>query len=67
VVVAQTFNPSPLKAEGARSLSSKPTWSIEGVPVYPGLQKKPFLNKTKQKHQKTNDYPTQRNRKEDMS
>ena len=37
VVVVHDFNPSTGEAEAGRSLSSKPSWSIERVPGQPGL------------------------------
>jgi hypothetical protein len=39
VVVVHDFNPSTGEAEAGRSLSSKPSWSIERVPGQPGLHR----------------------------
>ena len=36
---AHAFNPSTWEAEAGRSLSLKPTWSIEQVPGQPGLHR----------------------------
>jgi hypothetical protein len=47
--VAQTFNPSTWEAEASRFLSSRPAWSTERVPGYPGLYRETLSQKTKQK------------------
>jgi hypothetical protein len=51
-VVAHTFNPSTREAEAGGFLSSRPAWSIEGVPGQPGLYRETLSgkkqNKTKQ-------------------
>ena len=38
-VVVHPFNPSTQEAEAGRSLSLRPAWSTEGLPVQPGLHR----------------------------
>jgi hypothetical protein len=52
-VVAHAFNPSTWEAEAGGFLSSRPAWSIEGVPGQPGLYRETLSQKTKQNKTKT--------------
>jgi hypothetical protein len=47
-MVAQAFNPSTLKAEAGRPLSSRPTWSTYQVSGYQVLNRE-TLSRKKQK------------------
>ena len=52
-VVAHIFNPSTGEAVAGRFLSSRPAWTTEWVPGYPGLHRETLSWKTnKQKKKK---------------
>ena len=46
-MVAHAFNPGTWEAEAGGFLSSRPTWSTEGVPGQPKATQKPCLEKKK--------------------
>jgi hypothetical protein len=57
-VVVQAFNPSTLKAEEGRFLSSRSAWSTKWVPGQPGLYRETLSQKNKQTNKQTNKHKT---------
>jgi hypothetical protein len=53
-VVVHAFNPSTWEAEAGRFLSSRPAWSTEWVPGWPGLHRETLSRKTKQTNKNKN-------------
>jgi len=51
--MVHTFPHSTQEAEAGRSLSLRPAWSIEKVPGYSGLSRKPNLRKINKEKSQT--------------